>query len=466
MRKSFRTKIIAVFLVSVLVCMLFLDLMCGVFLKQIFILDTKRAMLSYAEEIETDMLNGSRNINSILREMNDSYGITGSAVDSEANAFFSYRHFIDEDIKAAYKRWMAAYLGSVAADKDSDFFIETKNEDETLEKLVFVTRTEQGIFLIMSMEIKGIDQDVRVITNLLLIMTVLIAAIGTVVWGYASRPFTTQVEKMSRITGEMAKLNFEEKINYDSPDEIGMLAKSIDSMSDELKTSIENLKEDIEKRKMTLRDLAHEIKTPITTIRGYTENIQYFCDENEKVQKYCGIMLDECDEVTALINEMLMMSLLESDEYIRKAEKVNTSRLMHEIIIRIGNEFADEKIDVQLESAELFCNADLIERALLNFVSNAVKYGDKDCEILLRGKAEKDRYVFSVTNCGAEIVGEDKGRIWEAFYKSDKSRRRGEGHGLGLSIVSRVAKTHGGDVDLQSKDGKNTFIMWIPLDNT
>ena len=177
-------------------------------------------------------------------------------------------------------------------------------------------------------------------------------------------------------------------------------------------------------------------------------------------------MLDECDEVTALINEMLMMSLLESDEYIRKSEKINTSRLMHEVIIRIGNEFADEKIDVQMENAELFCNADLIERALLNFVSNAVKYGDKECEILLEGKAEKDRYVFSVTNCGAEIVGEDKGRIWEAFYKSDKSRRRGEGHGLGLSIVSRVAKTHGGDVDLQSKDGKNTFIMWIPLDNT
>ncbi len=466
MRKSFRTKVIAVFLVSVLICMLFLDLMCGVFLKQIFIVDTKRAMLSYAEEIETDMINGSRNINSILREMNDSYGITASAVDGEANVFFSYRHFIDDEIKAAYKRWMASYLGSVAADKDKDFFIEAKNDDDTLEKLVYVTRTEQGVFIVMSMEIKGIDQDIRVITDLLLVMTVVISAIGTVVWGYASRPFTTQVEKMSRITGKMAKLNFEEKINYDSPDEIGMLAKSIDSMSDELKESIQNLKEDLEKRKCTLRDLAHEIKTPITTIRGYTENIQYFCSENEKVQKYCNIMLDECDEVTALINEMLMMSLLESDEYIRKSEKIHTSRLMHEVIIRIENEFAGEKIHVQLEGAELFCNADLIERALLNFVSNAVKYGDKECEIFLEGKAEKDRYVFSVTNCGAEIGDDDKRRIWEAFYKSDKSRRRGEGHGLGLSIVSRVAKTHGGDVDLQSENGKNTFIMWIPLDNT
>ena len=463
MKKSFRTKVIAVFLVSVLVCMLFLDLLCGIFLKQIFIFDSKNAMTSYAEQIETDMKNGSRNITDILRELNDSYGITASAVDSEANVFFSYRHFIDDEIKASYKRWMASYLGSVAAGKDEDFFINSKSEDDTVERLVYVTRTEQGVFVIMSAEIKGIDQDVRVITNLLLAMTVLISAIGTVVWGYASRPFTTQVEKMSRITGKMAKLNFEEKINYDSPDEIGMLAKSIDSMSDELKESIENLKEDLEKRKCTIRDLAHEIKTPITTIRGYTENIQYFCEENEKVQKYCNIMLDECDEVTELINEMLTVSLLESDEYIKQSQKINTSRLAHELLIRIGNEFADEKIEVNMESAELFCNADLIERALLNFVSNAVKYGEKNTEILLEGVIQKDRYVFSVANCGAEITEEDKRKIWEAFYKSDKSRRRGEGHGLGLSIVSRIAKTHGGDVDIQSEDGKNIFIMWIPL---
>ena len=234
-------------------------------------------------------------------------------------------------------------------------------------------------------------------------------------------------------------------------------------MSDELKESIENLKEDLEKRKCTLRDLAHEIKTPITTIRGYTESIEYFCADNEKVQKYCNIMLDECDEVTALINEMLMMSLLESDEYIQQSEEIVASRLLHELMIRVGNEFAEEEIKAEFESAELLCNADLIERALLNFISNAVKYGEKGREIILQGKNEKDRYVFSVTNYGSAISDDEQRKIWEAFYKNDKSRKRGGGHGLGLSIVSRIAKSHGGDVDLKSEEGKNTFVMWIPL---
>ena len=154
---------------------------------------------------------------------------------------------------------------------------------------------------------------------------------------------------------------------------------------------------------------------------------------------------------------------IESDEYIQQSENISISRLQHELMIRIENEFADAGIKADFEAAELFCNADLIERALLNFVSNAVKYGEKDKEIILTGKNEKDRYVFSVSNYGAEINGEEQRKIWEAFYKNDKSRKRGGGHGLGLSIVSRIAKSHGGDVDLKSEEGINTFIMWIPL---
>lgn len=464
MKKSLRTKVIAVFLVSVVMCMLFLNLLCGVFLRYIFIYDTRNAMVSYSEQIEADMENGSRNMASILRGLNDSYAVTASAVDREANVFFSHRHLIDDEIKQSYKKWMALYEIKKHTNSNTEYFFQQeKDEEGSVDKLIFVTKTKQDVFLIMTKEIKGIDQDIRVVSILFSAMSIIIAAIGTVVWSIATRPFTTQIEKMSRITGKMAKLNFEEKINYSSEDEVGILAKSIDSMSEELKESIENLKEDLQKRKCTLRDLAHEIKTPVTTIRGYTESIEYFCQEDERVQKYCKIMLEECDEVTALINEMLTMSLLESDEYIQQSEKISTSRLLHELMIRVGNEFADAKVKADLQPAELYCNADLVERALLNFISNAVKYGEKDKEIILTGKNEKDRYVFSVSNYGAEINGEEQRKIWEAFYKNDKSRKRGGGHGLGLSIVSRIAKSHGGDVDLKSEEGINTFIMWIPL---
>lgn len=464
MKHSFRTKVVAVFLISVLLCMLFLDLLCGVFLRYIFIYDSKNAMVSYARQIETDMKNGSRNIDTILRDMNDSYAITASAVDEDANVFFSYRHFIDEEIKADYLSWIKNYKNTEFSDNEHNYYFEeTMGTMGAVEKIIFVGKTGDGIYILMTKEIKGIDQDIRVTTLLLLVMSVIIVAIGTVVWGLCTRPFTSQVEKMSRITDKMARLNFEEKINYNSSDEIGVLAKSIDSMSDELKSSIKNLKEDIEKRKCTLRDLSHEIKTPITTIRGYTENIQYVCGDDARVQKYCNIMLDECDEIIALINEMLMMSQLESDEYIQQWEIVSAARLSHELRIRIENEFAENEIGVEMETAKFSCNAGLVQRALMNFVSNAVKYGNKGTPITVKGAVENDRYVFAVTNEGAEISEEDSKFLWEAFYKSDKSRKRGEGHGIGLSIVNRIAKTHGGGVDIKSENGRNTFIMWIPI---
>ncbi len=463
MKYSFRTKVIAVFLLLVVTCMMGLNFFSSVFLRYIFIYDSRKAMISYAEEIEADMNSGSQNITSILDAMNDSYGITASVVDDGGNVFFSHRHFIDEKMQASYIGWIASYKTEKEKSSNTNYrFQQPKDNGGVVEKLIFTYETENGIYVLMTKEIKGIDQDIRVISNLLFIMSVIIVAIGTAVWCVGTRPFTRQIEKMSRITDNMAKLNFEEKINYSSSDEIGVLSKSIDRMSDELKSSIENLKADLETRKRTLRDLSHEIKTPITTIRGYTENIQYFCEDNEKVQKYCKIMLSECDEINSLINEMLMMSLLESDEYIQQTEEIETSRLSHELKIRIESEFALQNISVEFENAVLCCNSVLIERAVLNFVSNAVKYGAKDTPIEVRGKKNGDRYIFSVTNEGVEISEEERNRIWEAFYKSDKSRKRGDGHGIGLSIVNRIASTHSGGVDLKSENGKNTFIIWIP----
>ena len=98
MKKSLRTKVIAVFLVSVVMCMLLLNLLCGFCLRYIFIYDTRKAMVSYSEMIENDMQNGSRNMVSILRGLNDSYAVTASAVDRDANVFLSHRHLIDDEV--------------------------------------------------------------------------------------------------------------------------------------------------------------------------------------------------------------------------------------------------------------------------------------------------------------------------------------------------------------------------------
>ena len=291
-----------------------------------------------------------------------------------------------------------------------------------------------------------------------------VAAMGTIVWSVFTKSFTDNMKKMSRITREMSELNFGEKINHKSRDEIGILACSIDTLSDELKNSIEELKKDIEHRKRLVRDISHELKTPITTVRGYLENIQVMTGENERLQRYCRIAAEECDEINALVEEMLEMSRMESDEYICDKEITDTQTIAQTVKSKTDAEYPEQNISLDFGQARLMCNSVLITRAIMNYIKNAVKYGEKNKEITVSGAERDGSYVFSVANFGAEISEEEKASLWDLFYKNDKARKRDSSHGIGLSMVKRIAEIHGGEVSVTSKDGINTFYLSVPTD--
>ena len=101
----------------------------------------------------------------------------------------------------------------------------------------------------------------------------------------------------------------------------------------------------------------------------------------------------------------------------------------------------------------------------MNYVKNAVKYGEKDKEIKILGSIQGEKYAFSVVNEGTEIAEDEKLLLWDLFYKKDKSRRRDSSHGIGLSMVKRIAEIHNGDVGVTSEGGRNTFNLYIPLKN-
>ena len=260
----------------------------------------------------------------------------------------------------------------------------------------------------------------------------------------------------------MAQLNFDEKINYNSPDEVGLLARSIDEMSDELKTSIEKLRKDVERRQRLIRDISHELKTPVTTVRGYTENIQIMVPDNPRVQRYCDIMLEECDVINDLVQEMLYMSKLEDETFECKKELFTADKLKDRILSKAENEFPGENVIIDMYPAEIYADISLMERAVYNYVTNAIKHKTEGTSVEIKGYIQEGKYVFAVTNEGAEISPEEKEVLWDVFYKRDQSRTRGEGgHGIGLAIVKRIADLHGGEVDLLSENGRNTFYIKI-----
>lgn len=461
-KKSFRAKLLLIYILSVMFAMTVLILGSNYIYRPMLILDTRDSMIGYSNLITTNYMNGSANLKRDMDKLDSSHDIQTIIFSDKLEV----RYNSAEDIyPGSYKlamlgEWMTVYAENRKS--DGTYFGEIEENSDQLSRAVYIRQINEDTYLCMSKVVKSIDQAVSISTNIVAFGAVILIVFITLVWNGLTRPYMLQLKKMSLVTKNMARLNFDEKINHNSEDEIGVLAKNIDEMSDELKTSVESLRQDIDRRKRLIRDISHELKTPVTTVSGYTETIQILVPDNPKVQKYCEIMIEECDVINTLVQEMLYMSKLESDTFECNKELFSVSKLQDKLLSRTENEFSMENIAFDMYPAEITADINLMKRALLNYITNAIKHRTPDTIIEVKGYEEGEYYTFSVTNEGQEISEKEKELIWDVFYKCDEARSRSAGgHGIGLAIVKRIADLHGGKVDLISENGKNTFYLKI-----
>ena len=459
-RRSFRSKLILNFIFSVFFVMLTLIAATNFIFRPILIYDTRNSMQGFSNAISDAYESGSSTITKLIYKLDSSQDIEIVIYQADYKIIASYEELYPTSSRIGMmKEWMAIYEEDAKA--DGTFFKEIEENSDNLSRAVYIKQMSDGTYLCMSKVVKSIDQIVDIATVSVAASAVFLILIGVALWYLLTDSFIKKLKKMSKVTRKMAQLNFDEKIDYHSGDEVGVLAESIDEMSDELKISIEKLKKDVDRRQRLIRDMSHELKTPITTVRGYTENIQILV-ENPKVQRYCDIMLEECDVINNLVQEMLYMSKLEDETCECKKETFPAEKLSAKIISKCEIEFADENIIVDLYPAEICADFNMLERAVYNYIKNAMKHKNEGTAVEVKGYMENGFYVFAVTNEGNKISSAEKELIWDVFYKRDESRNRGSGgHGIGLAIVKRIAALHGGLVDLISENGKNTFFIKI-----
>lgn len=463
MKKSFRLKVVLAFTVGILLCVAVLIMGFRSLLRPIFIWDTKNVMENYAQLVIDTYTGGSTNIKRTMDMIDSSHDIQSALITPDCEVLInSGENIYPSSYKVTQLReWFDLY----SAEKGSDSVLSAEITDKTdnLGRVVYIEAIDESTFICMSKVVRGVDQEVRMATLVITAMGVIIILMGAVIWGVVTRPFTKQMEKMSKVTKKMSRLQFDEKLGYSGRDEIGQLASSIDEMGDELNRSINKLQQDVERRKRLIRDISHELKTPVTTVRGYTETIEIVAGDNERIKGYCSIMLEECDVIESLLSELLYMSKLEDEGYKCRVEDFDTAELEDKLKARIRNEFGESEIVISFEKATLCANETLAERAVYNYISNAVRYRTPDTAVKVKGYSEKGDYVFAVSNYGKEISAEDRELIWDVFYKGDKSRTRSaKGHGIGLTMVRQIASLHGGEVAVESEKGINTFIIRFP----
>ena len=298
---------------------------------------------------------------------------------------------------------------------------------------------------------------------------------------FYSGKFTKPLIKMSRITEKMSNMDFSEKLDVKTNDEIGELSSSINHLSDSLDKTLQDLneknkklKDDIEKkqtleelRKEFISSISHELKTPIAIVRGYAEGAELMLQsgDTQGASEYCDIIIKESDKMNALVFELLELSRFEIGDSRLECEEFELNTFIHDYIDSEKIVFNEKGIKCETDiTNNIKCYGDIMKlnMVLNNYISNAISHADGEKIIRISCEEVNNKIRVNVFNTGSLIKDEDIGKIWDSFYRADKARSRSEGRfGLGLSIVSAIQNLHGNEFGVENAEDGVTF--WFDI---
>lgn len=458
-----RSKVILAFFFAVLGCMAILGAVCQIALRPLMVWDSRRQMESCLDEIEPVCMEGydGERLETICTDIYEKELISFTFFQKGEDDV--YRPFYSSKNNSLNRKGIQKAFGEYLQAGMDPYVVERTDEDNQIKRLYFISKLDDRHYILMNKSIRGLDQLVRLVITFIMTSGIVIAAIGCVLWICLTRSLMMQIIKISQVTKDISELNFDQKLDFRRTDEIGVLAESVDELSDKLKASIEGMQRELERRKTLIRNLTHELRTPLTTIQGYTENLQLAFKKGQRENRFCDIILEECEAMDRLVKEMLELLRMEKGESVYAKENFDMEEVFRDIRRQADTIFSQADITICCVSQEVYANRMLLERAVTNYVKNAVQYGRPGGKIWVAGRAEEREYVISVTNEGENLSADEQERIWEVFYKTDKSRTRGGGYGIGLAIVQEIAHIHGARVDVSCAGGKTTFFFRMPV---
>lgn len=280
---------------------------------------------------------------------------------------------------------------------------------------------------------------------------------------FITNKMTRPLKLMSVAAKAMANGDFSKRIPVTTDDEIGELAISFNEMTNSI-SRLENM------RKSFVADVSHELKTPMTTIGGFIDGIIDGTIEEEKHNYYLNLVSQEIKRLSRMVQSMLNISRLESDEFILKPEKFDFKEMVLNVVLSQEQRIENGNINIigldLINSVTVNADKDLIHRVVYNLVDNAIKFTDEGGTITFKLDFDKEKLLFSISNTGKGIGVEDLPYVFERFYKSDKSRSTVKNStGLGLYIVKTIIKKHGGSIKASSKENElTTFSFILPIE--
>ncbi len=303
------------------------------------------------------------------------------------------------------------------------------------------------------------------IVMMFLIMVVLTTGLSTLVYIQFIRPLVRLKEAAEEIgTGN---LNNPVDVSSSRKDEIGELCRSFNDMRERLNESVELKMQYEEENRELISNISHDLKTPITTIKGYVEGLMDgVADTPEKQDRYLKMIYNKANELDALINELSLYTNITNNaipyEFHRVSvkdyfndcmEEVRADLLSHNMTLTYNNYCTDD--------VKVVVDPDQLKRVINNIVTNAIKYTDKEEGHIDISIEESEKMIkVSINDDGRGIDKESLPHIFDRTYRADSARRSRGGSGLGLAICKKIVEEHGGKIWATSQKGEGTTIYF------
>ena len=313
-----------------------------------------------------------------------------------------------------------------------------------------------------------------VITDLMKMMVPSIAIsllLALSVAGVLTNKFAASVTKPILEISHKLEGIYDEKIDFNFPhyqyDELNIIARTTTDMSKSVQDYIRKLEKEKTIRQEFFSNASHELKTPLTAIRGYAELLQSGMASDTQMQKeFLGRIHSEVEEMTNLINDILMISRLETKELMPTKEMLCVKSVAEEVKKTLKPLADENNVSLEIHCCDEFVYMDRshLQGILSNLMGNAVKYNRPGGFVQTDITMNSTSLSIRVEDSGIGIAKEDQKRIFERFYRVDKGRsKRVAGTGLGLSIVKHVTEFYGGCVSVESQSGVgSTFLVQLP----
>ena len=310
----------------------------------------------------------------------------------------------------------------------------------------------------------------QIMTKDLLITAFVILVFTSVsvgLWIY--RSIAAPLVKLRRATQNIKEGNLDFVLEVEGADEFSELCRDFEEMRRRLKESAEEKIVLDKENKELISNISHDLKTPITAVKGYVEGIMDgVADTPEKMDRYVRIIYNKTNEMDHLINELTFYSKIDTNRIPYVFSKLNVDDYFADCAEEVGLEL--ETRGIQLYYANyvdkdvlVIADGEQIRRVIYNIVSNAIKYMDKEKGVIqIRVKDVGDFIQVEIEDNGKGIAAKDLPNIFDRFYRTDVSRNSSKGgSGIGLSIVRKILEDHGGKVWATSREGIGTIMYFV-----